>query len=48
MIQNIDIGLSEDLSCNPILANILISYTLKTPENDWFYGVFREWEHWSG
>ena len=32
---------------NPFLANVLILYTLKTPENPWFSVVFRgiRWKH---
>ena len=29
---------------NPFLANVPISYPLKTPENLWFSGVFRGYE----
>ena len=31
---------------NPFLANVLVLYPLKTPENFWFFGVFRgiKWE----
>ena len=29
---------------NPLLINVLILYPLKTPENQWFSGVFRGYE----
>ena len=39
-------GFSFHLSCpfNPFLANGPILYSLKTPENLWFFGVFRGYE----
>ena len=32
---------------NSFLGSVLVSYSLKTPENIWFSGVFRgiKWEH---
>ena len=29
---------------NPFMANVPVLYTLKTPENLWFSGVFREYK----
>ena len=31
----------QDLIVNQFLANVPILYSLKTPENFWFYGVFK-------
>ena len=43
-VQNLHtekINLVINFQLKPFLANVLILYPLKTPENRWFFGVFR-------